>query len=150
MSDLIKDRIDLKSLTFQCFNTAIEVLKSNEFEGISVSPNTSLVILTDFGIIQGSYIPNLESEDDSNESAGEIFVRTITGKVFEIRNKRLVELKSENPELKLINDSSSIVLSDVTITPYSNPSSKSHIGLLTLFTDQIVGFSFGEYSETTD
>ncbi|WP_034440340.1 hypothetical protein [Clostridium ihumii] len=139
--NLIEDRIDLKCLTFDCFCKSIDFLKSGELKNISVGENTTIVILTNFGIMEG--IPLKLS--NTKDTPSEILINELIPKIFEIRNDEIIRLKEKNENLSLINDTSSILLKDVTIRPYSNPECISHIKYLTLFSDQIVGISFGEF-----
>lgn len=146
MSNTLNNRVDLKSLTFQCFNSVIDVLKTNESNILVGNSNVSLVILTHLGMIQGDFISNFDISDDSQDNNEIKLVKTLSGKVFEMRDKELLEFQSENSNFKLINDSGTIALSDVTITPYNSINNAIHLGFLSLFTDQIIGFSFGEFS----
>ena len=68
-----------------------------------------------------------------------------------IENTIAIELKRVNDEvlrnlpgdLPLTNQGASLLLKDVTLTPYSAPENELLIGFIQLFTDQIVGVSVG-------
>lgn len=140
------DSLDLKAFTFECFSTAIEILKSGEIEGISIGENTSVLILTDIGLVEGTIMMKNPANTNPNERFAH-FVMTNTINAF---NEQLDKIKSENSALSIINNSDSIILKNVVITPYSNPGSKINLATLILFTDKILGISFGEKVERVD
>jgi hypothetical protein len=141
-SKLMDSRVDLKAFTYECFNVAIDVLKSGELENVSLSPNTKVLFLTQFGIVEGT--PS--KKDSPNNNVKEAFTNMLIFKTFEGRNQKIEDMKTKNPDLTIINDTGSIVLENVVITSYANPDSKFNLGTFVLFTDSIIGISFGETS----
>lgn len=144
---LLENRIDLKSITFSALDASLDVFKSGKIEEISIGKNTRVIILTSFGIVEGNPIKKsiTESDTDSPDLVN-TFSTTLLDNVFKIRNSEIQKLETQNPEFKLINDSSAILLSDVSVTPYSNPNAKSNLRYLILFTEDIKALSFGEMS----
>lgn len=138
---LMENSIDLKALTFTSFSEIVNFMKSSKDPVIG--PNTSIVLLTNFGIVQGTQMEFNATEDDSVNAV----MNVIISNTFDLRNKHISKLENQNEQLKIINDCRSIVLKDVTITTYVNPDSKINLGQLILFSDQIVGMSFGEMKQ---
>lgn len=146
LPELIKNRLDLKMITLTSVMDTIDILKSGKIDGISISPKTSIMIFTNFGMVEGENVCFSDSEDSKPLSTSEI-VKKLIETCFIIRNNEIAKLEEENKDLKLINDSSAVILENVTITPYANPMNKLRMQHLILFTDQIAGISFGEFQK---
>lgn len=141
---LLDNRTDLKSLTFQCLSTALDILKSDEIGNISIDSDTNVIVVTNFGTVEGTLIDSSKSTDNPNKN----FVNNLLAEVFEARNGRIIQLENENDQFRLINDTDSLTLENVTITPYANSNNKFNLGELILFSDQIVGLSIGKIRHT--
>lgn len=141
---LIDNRTDLKSLTFQCLSSGLDILKSDKTGNISIDSETNVIVITNFGTVEGTLIDFNKSTDNPNKA----FVNALFEKVFEVRNERIIELENENDQFRLINDTDSLTLENVTITPYANSNNKFNLGELILFSDQIVGLSIGKIRHT--
>lgn len=138
--NFIKNRVDLRFLTVNCFNGAIELLKAGKLKNISMTRETQTIIITNFGVITGKILNWEENQED------DFFKATIDGAV-DSRNKLLSKIEQENTEeLRPINDSSFIVVKNANIKPYANPTSNFSIAEMILFTDQIVGLSAGSHN----
>lgn len=143
----IEDRVDLKSLTFDCIYSAINLVKSGKIEGAIIGANTKVFIFTNFGIVEGTPIP-LSSSDNSQEENDDDVLAALYQHLFKVRNDRIRKLESENKNLRLVNDTAALVLKDVILRPYSNLDVRMKIDNMVLFTDQIVGLSFGQLSSS--
>jgi len=143
--NLLKNRADLKMLTFKGLYRAIDALKSGEIEGISIGTNTNVSILTSYGIVTGTLISPMEQEDIQRNKV-EIVVESIYKAVFNGRNDIISKLESDNPDLHLISDSSALLLKDAVINPYADFNNSIRLAYMLLFTDDIKGLSFGELS----
>lgn len=133
----LKNRLDLRFYTVNCFSEAIEYIKAGKIENVSMSQDTKTIIITNFGIITGDILNYGEEED------GDILKAIIDGTVGS-RNRSLSEIEEENTEnLRPINDSSFIIVKNAKIRPYANFTNNFKIAEMMLFTDQIVGLSAG-------
>lgn len=136
----VKERnsFDLKAVTFASLSTIADKLNSNSLEGITINGTIEVSILTSFATIIGTILN--ESDDDSKVTEEFLIDKTI-GNAFEIRDNILKKLKNKNPNLKILNNSGSIKLKDVTIIPFANPESKTNFKYLILFADEIKGLT---------
>lgn len=90
-----------------------------------------VVVLTNFGQI----ICDL----DSKESIGEIIAKNIL-------QARDSAIKKFSPDTSLGGDSEMLLLKNVVIIPFSNPQVRLNYNVITIFANQIVGFSIGKLS----
>lgn len=123
--DTYAKSIDIRALTFEAFRGAVTVLqeKSDELKA------NSIIVITNFGHIFCKF--------DDNESIDEWISKTI----LNIRNS---ELKKIPPETPVVNQCKTLLLKNVTIIPFANPQASFNHNVITIFTDQIVGFSIGK------
>lgn len=144
--NFIKNRIDLRHQTLSLFNSAVETLKSNENDVITIGADTGVLIMTNFGVVSGN-IKELGTSEESTEETkpGQLVFKMLLEALLKTRNQYLSEdeesIGQEN--LRVINDSSFVVLENVVVTPFANPNVKTKFESLMLFTDQIVGITFG-------
>jgi hypothetical protein len=117
--------IDVRAITFEAFKTASKVLQKNT--SVTINDNR-VIIITNFG--------QIFCDVEDKESIGE----TIAQIVLKVRDKELEKLPSKT---SVINECKTLLLKDVTIIPFSNPQVRLNYGMITLFTDQIVGLSIG-------
>lgn len=130
---LLKNRVDLKGLTAGTMYDFIEDLKDRHS-----LENTKVVFYTTIGVVTGTWIP---VEDDASKSDKD--AERVHETLIDLRTNKLKQLIEENENINLINDTGSIPLINVTISPYGSIS-KHHLGSFLLFADQIVGITYGE------
>ncbi|AXM89351.1 hypothetical protein CI793_09365 [Anoxybacillus ayderensis] len=134
---LLKERIDLKALTAKTFVNVVENIRNGKTEEISVDLNTEIWFFTNFGLVSGSlYIP--PEENDAFDPT--YFLHEL---VFKTRNSLLSSYIEKGVE-RLTNDSSFVLLKDVTVKPYASPSTPYKLGYFLLYGDAILGISFGD------
>lgn len=143
----ITNSIDFKKiLVFGIFNL-IQRIKDGKVEDVSMGKNTSVSVMTNFGLVSGRVMLF------DNESEKEIIDTRDFGSLFYLETVKSVDKVMANLEdkigpetIKVINQTGRLMLADVTITPFANPQNKYKLARLLLFTDQIVGITFGEES----
>ncbi len=143
---LIKDRIDLKALTYDYCNSCVEILKNGKISEVSISQSTQVSIVTNFGLVTGDMIKPFEDNEKELDVSTKL-TSVIYEKTVELRNEHIQKLIDNNPDVALINDSSILLLSNVTITPFGNPSNKFNLQNFCIFTSEILGFTFGELNQ---
>lgn len=126
----IDNRLDIKALTLTCAANAINALKTAK--DISLNPNTKLIIFTTSSMIYGTI---LLDDNDSDPALA------INRAIVDSRNQFLKEVQSDNDVF--VNNSCSLQIKDATIRPLAG-GNDAHIHILNVFSDQILGFSFGE------
>ncbi len=126
----MQNKIDIKAVKLNTVGT----LLNNPETGLS---RNKLVLVTSASLIYGTFVNQNELSLDDKKA--ELALHKITleaaKKVFQ-----------ESPE-ETINNSVSIVLKDVTIMPFSAPNVKINLTTLSVFSDQIVGYTYGGFSE---
>lgn len=126
----MQNKIDIKAVKLNTVGT----LLNNPETGLS---RNKLVLVTSASLIYGTFVNQNELSVDDKKA--ELALHKITleaaKKVFQ-----------ESPE-ETINNSVSIVLKDVTIMPFSAPNVKINLTTLSVFSDQIVGYTYGGFSE---
>lgn len=130
MPKSLENLIDLKLLTLKTFQMCIDRLKNDE--SITLSQKTNLIIFTSSASIMGTVV--LDEDKDIRDVLNSILLST--------RKSLLKQIEHSNSEV--INRSGVIVIKDATIRPFSNPAATFNVAVLNIFTDQILGFSFGE------
>ncbi|WP_432199270.1 hypothetical protein [Anoxybacillus gonensis] len=134
---LLKERIDLKALTAKTFANVIENIRNGKIEEISMDPNTGIWFFTHFGIVSGSlYIPS--EENDAFDPT--YFLHKL---IFKTRDS-LLSSYIEKGVARLTNDSSFVLLKDVTVKTYASPGTPYKLGYFLLYSDAILGISFGD------
>ena len=127
--------IDHKALILETVGLALSAAKSGTIEGLSLSDLDSRVLLfTNFG--------TLECDVDVQDS---VVNRAITEVVNMAVNKKEEEVGEGN--VQFVNISGRITLKDVKLVTFNHPKNVSHLSEITLFSDQIVGFSFGRIND---
>jgi hypothetical protein len=133
---LLKERADLKALTANAFANVIENIKNGKIEEISADPNTEIWFFTHFGLVSGSlYIP--PEENDAFDPT--YFLHKV---IFKTRDS-LLSSYIEKSVKRLTNNSSFVLLKDVTIKPYASPDASYKLAYFLLYSDAILGISFG-------
>ena len=134
--NLLKEKINLKTITIQTFFETIDLITNGEVAGISFEEETNVIAFTSFGTVSGKIAYLSKREDAHFTSIEGIHKGFITS-----RNKRLEYL--ENDGIKEVEISSGFIpLIDVEIR-YFNNSEPSKLDYFLLFADQVVGLSFG-------
>lgn len=131
--EALDNLVDLKALTISSFQAAIDGLKKSS--EITLGEDTKLILLTQAALIECEILNNDEGEP----------IYLINKTVLESRKNILSSEKYVNKNF--LNQSATLSLKNVTITPFSNPQAKINLPVLNLFTDQILGISFGSYSQ---
>lgn len=124
-----KIRVDIKSVKI----SAIGNLLNNPDAGLQ---NNRLMLLTDASLIYGTFV----NQNDLLLSDADI--ELVPHKLSLEASKKMFYSSQQNGN-PTINDSVTIILKDVTIMPFSSPNVKINLSALSLFTDQIVGFTYG-------
>lgn len=135
--DFVKERIDVKAETILSFAHAIGRLKAGAVAGISLAPDTNILMMTSFGFVEGE-IETFEGEPKTASAA-------MSKALFGIRNDDFVNMQ-EHGRNTVTNNSSIITVRDAKITYYASPQNPSRIAELFLFSDQIIGFTYGNKS----
>lgn len=120
--------MNVRVFTFEAFRLALKALQENADMGIQ---GNQVVVLTNFGQI----ICDL----DSKESIGEIIAKNIL-------QARDSAIKKFSHDTSLGGDSEMLLLKNVVIIPFSNPQVRLNYNVITIFANQIVGFSIGKLS----
>jgi hypothetical protein len=126
----IDNRRDIKASTLICAAVGIDSLKTSK--EVSVKPDTKLIILTTSSIIYGTVLL-----DNNNDNPALVINHAIN----EARNNFLKEEQSDNDVI--VNNSAYLRIKDATIRPLAG-GRDFHFQILNIFSDQILGFSFGE------
>lgn len=130
--EYIEKRIDIKYATIITAGLTIKSLKENG----SLSSSHELIILTSIGMVTGDIVSsNPESSDE-----------TSTNQAFFILRNNLLDEKTDslaNPIV--VNNSSVIMLKNAKIKAYDG-SFTSSLDMLNLYSDQIIGFSYGVFN----
>lgn len=120
---------DSKTEIIQEIHSVLEELKAEK----KLDEAAKIILLTNFGIIEATLGKGGDREASQPFS-----------KKWSVRNEYLAKLENKvKPSHPLINDL--LTLFDAKITPFSTPAHAVTIEILNLFSDQIVGFTFGEY-----
>ena len=127
-----KIRVDIKSVKI----SAIGNLLNNPDAALQ---NNKLMLLTDASLIYGTFV----NQNDLLSSDSDI--ELVPHKLSLEASKQMFYSSQRNGN-PTINDSVTIILKDVTIMPFSSPNVKINLSALSLFTDQIVGFTYGSLS----
>ena len=132
----ITKSVDMKISLVNGFFKMIEVMKSGETQ-ITIDENTTLRILMTFGTIEGNVINDSHEKSIEKEDYSSIlYSLSIKGVDNNIANFEK-EIGEEN--IKVVNYTERILLSNVTLIPFANPQHKFTYERLLIFSDQIVG-----------
>lgn len=129
----LDERIDYKTLMSSILYNLIDQIKKDKPE----ANNTKMYFYTTIGMIEGTWLPLDEDSDDKYKTQ-----ETLHKLIMEHRNKTISKEELENKTFKLVNDSGAIPLVNVKLTTYSGR--EHHLSYFLLFSDQIVGLSYGE------
>lgn len=140
----VLDLIDFKSYHISRYADMVERLKSGE--KVQFGPNTKVVILTHSAQVTGTLIDTLTEETNESETESQIFIRTFLRTLTESLVKELSGNESGKPVEKAAfsNVFKVINLKDAQVTPFADPQTVFSYSHLTLYTDQVVGITFGE------
>ena len=98
--------------------------------------NYKLMIVTSSAIISGTL------------SAQTTDMSKLNQKMIDARNETLSA--NETTEDIIVNNVSMITLNDVTISPFANPKAITSMSIINIFSDQILGYSFGTLPQNED
>ncbi|WP_062678864.1 hypothetical protein [Parageobacillus toebii] len=133
---LLTERADLKSLTANVFANSIENLRNGKIEKISMDSDTEILFFTHFGLVSGSQYNPPEENDEFDP------IYLLHESMLKMRDS-LLSSYIEDGVKRLVNDSGFILLKDVTIKPYANPDASYKLAYFLLYSDAILGISFG-------
>jgi len=132
----ITKSVDMKTSLVNGFLKMIDIMKSGEIP-ITIDENTTLRILMTFGTIEGNIINETHEElIEKEDYASLIYSISIKGVDSNIASFEK-EIGEEN--IKIVNYTERILLSNVTLIPFANPQTKFTYERLLIFSDQIVG-----------
>lgn len=140
----MQNGIDFKKAVASYFYGMIDMAKNGELDGITIGEKTNVKILTNFGTIDGRAIYFDEASEGkmaTDDSASFLYASVIKAVDMTMADQ---EAKIGSDNLRVINQTGRLVLADAVVTPYANPSFKFNYTRLLVFTDQIVGITFGE------
>ena len=128
--------VDMKISLVNGFFKMIDVMKSGETQ-ITIDENTTLKILMTFGTIEGNVINDSHEEliekEDYSSMLYSLSIKGVDSNIASFEK----EIGEEN--IKVINYTGKLLLSNVTLIPYANPQHKFTYERLLIFSDQIVG-----------
>jgi len=128
--------VDMKISLVNGFFKMIDVMKSGETQ-ITIDENTTLKILMTFGTIEGNVINDSHEEliekEDYSSMLYSLSIKGVDSNIASFEK----EIGEEN--IKVINYTGKLLLSNVTLIPYANPQTKFTYERLLIFSDQIVG-----------
>ncbi|BFH15645.1 hypothetical protein WJ0W_003540 [Paenibacillus melissococcoides] len=138
------DKVDFKSYHITRYADTVESLKSGK--EVQFGPDTKVMFLTHSAQITGNVVDALSDGVDESETRTEIFLKTFMRTITNSIIKELsgdesgapVESAAFSNIFKVIN------LKNVEVMMFSNPENIFSYNHMTLYTDQIVGISFGE------
>lgn len=131
----IDNRLDVKGITLTTAAAAINTLKADK--DFTLGSNTQILILTTSSVIYGDILLNL----NDNEKDPVLWINKAIGTA---RNNYLE--KNQTDSDVVINNSSYLQIKNATVRPLSGGSGYN-FKILNVFTDQILGFSFGELND---
>lgn len=132
--EFIKKRIDVKADTIIAANSFFNELLEEKI----IHENTKMMIVTNFGVVEGT----IKQEVDANDLAQQI------SNIFtKLRNNKLAKLENEVFLPTITNTNCFVTIFNAKVIPFSNPRNLVTFTALNLFSDQIVGFTLGEYQQ---
>lgn len=137
--NFLKSSIDFKKMTVMTFFDAIERMKKGEIEGVTIGSKTALRVITNFGLIEGKAV-FLDASGKQSAPVDTLYFALLQGADI-LMSDLEADITPEN--LRTINQTGRLLLKDVIITPFSSPQNKFSLERLLIFTDQIVGITFG-------
>jgi len=128
--------VDMNVSLVNGFFKMIEVMKSGETQ-ITIDENTTLRILMTFGTIEGNVINDSHEEliekEDYSSMLYSLSIKGVDSNIASFEK----EIGEEN--IKVVNYTERILLSNVILTPFANPQHKFNYERLLIFSDQILG-----------
>jgi hypothetical protein len=122
-----------KALHVLGVSAVLEKIRDGEIGSISIDSDSRLMILTHSALLTADlYTGNLNGDSDSNPAEDPLF--------FMLKN---VQAAYDNSREGIDNKLIPIYLKDVTIKPLSNTQETTKLPFLCLYSDQIVGITFG-------
>lgn len=137
--------IDFKKTVINYFFQMVNAIKNGEIEGVTFGEKNTVRILTNFGLIEGKVI-NFDEEGMEQITAEKDFASIFYSAAIKGADMSMAKYEDEigSDKLKVVNQTGRLVLADAVVSPYANPQNKFSISRLLVFTDQIVGITFGE------
>jgi hypothetical protein len=132
--DFINRRIDVKVETVLAANTVLNDAIQNKM----IQENAKVMIVTNFGVVEGTFKPEVDTND---------LAQRISMDSAKMRNNYLAKLEKEIAGPIIINNHYFITVLDAKLIPFSDPGNRVTFAVLNLFSDQIAGFTFGEYRQ---
>jgi len=143
--DFMVNSLDFKKVVVSNFCSMIDTFKTGNIEGISMSQDTTVKIIMNFGVIDGQVILSEESLDKlTNENFSAFIYNTLNQSANGFM--ATYEAKIGVDSLKPINQTGRLVIANATITPFANLQSTYKVERMLIFTDQIVGITIGVQS----
>ncbi|MGG0727278.1 hypothetical protein [Bacillus paramycoides] len=137
--ELLKNSIDLKKATVDSFCHTIDALKSSEQDGLSIDLATKLIFFTNFGMITGNLLDSYLPKSDEEK-----MIERFHEGVFMFRDSQLNKSFDEEDITEILNKTGCIALTNVEVSYHANPSNVQMLPYLLLFSDQVVGLTFGK------
>lgn len=122
----MQNKIDIKAVKLN----AVGTLLNDPEAGLT---KNKLILVTDSALIYGVFVDQ-NTITDKGQNA-ELLLHKVS--------LEAAKNYSRNATEGVMNNSVSIVLKDVTITPFAAPNVKINLATLSVFSDQIVGYSYG-------
>lgn len=122
----MQNKIDIKAVKLN----AVGTLLNNPEAGLS---KNKLILVTDSALIYGVFVDQNTITDKGQNT--ELLLHKVS--------LEAAKSYSQNAAEGVMNNSVSIVLKDVTIMPFAAPNVKINLATLSVFSDQIVGYSYG-------
>lgn len=120
------NKIDIKAVKLNTVGT----LLNNPEAGLT---KNKLILVTDSALIYGVFVDQNTITDKSQNT--ELLLHKVA--------LEAAKNYSQNAAEGVMNNSVSIVLKDVTIMPFAAPNVKINLATLSVFSDKIVGYSYG-------
>lgn len=143
----MRNSIDFKKSIATSIFSLIQDMREGKFEGVSLGPNTTAAVITNFGLVRGKVVL-FDNESEKGIYENHDYDSLIYMQAIKTLDESMANFETEvgSESVKLVNYTGRLVLADAVVTPYANPQSSFNFSRLLLFTDQIVGITFGEES----
>jgi hypothetical protein len=132
--EFIKKRIDIKVETLLAADNVLEKFIKKK----TVAENAKLMVITDFGVVEGTLKLEVESHDAAQR---------ISLELAKARNNRLAEMEREVRDPIITNNHFFVTILNARVMLFANPNYPLTFASLNLFADKIVGFTFGELEQ---
>lgn len=132
--EFIKKRIDIKVETLLAADNVLEKFIKEK----TVAENAKLMVITDFGVVEGTLKLEVESHD---------VAQRISLELAKARNNHLAEMEREVIDPIVTNNHFFVTILNARVMSFANPNYPVNFATLNLFADKIVGFTFGELEQ---